>query len=155
MVDYFDANAADGTAATTDAAATVNGKAAPATNGEEIGMDEISVSLLQVSKLRPADQYRSELSNTFGLVLKKTQIIKDGWLCTRGNRLQMHIGYFLSPFSSVLPLWLEEITHEMCSQSTTNNQKCNVSFQGSQWALHRLSDCTIENWYFIVYRIPI
>ena len=46
MVDYFDANTADGTAATTDAAATVNGRAAPATNGEEIGMDEISVSFL-------------------------------------------------------------------------------------------------------------
>ncbi|KAM0804530.1 hypothetical protein BDR22DRAFT_969852 [Usnea florida] len=44
MVDYFDANAANGTAATTDAAATVNGSTAPATNGEEIGMDEISVS---------------------------------------------------------------------------------------------------------------
>ncbi|KAL9072892.1 MAG: hypothetical protein Q9161_003263 [Pseudevernia consocians] len=42
MVDYFDANAANGTAATTDAAATVNGSAAPATNGEETGMDEIS-----------------------------------------------------------------------------------------------------------------
>lgn len=46
MVDYFDANAANGTAATTDAVATVNGAAAPATNGEEIGMDEISVSIV-------------------------------------------------------------------------------------------------------------
>ena len=47
MVDYFDANAANGTAATTDAAATVNGSAAPATNGEETGMDEISVSFIR------------------------------------------------------------------------------------------------------------
>ena len=47
MVDYFDANAANGTAATTDAVATVNGAAAPATNQEEIGMDEISVSTIQ------------------------------------------------------------------------------------------------------------
>ena len=46
MVDYFDANAANGTAATTDAAATTNGAAAAGTNGEEIGMDEISVSVL-------------------------------------------------------------------------------------------------------------
>ena len=45
MVDYFDANAANGTAATTDSSATMNGTVAPATNGEEIGMDEISVSL--------------------------------------------------------------------------------------------------------------
>ena len=44
MVDYFDANAVNGTATATDAAATMNGAAAPATNGEEIGMDEISVS---------------------------------------------------------------------------------------------------------------
>ena len=50
MVDYFDANAANGTAATTDAAATMNGAAAPATNGEEIGMDEISVSIFQEFK---------------------------------------------------------------------------------------------------------
>lgn len=47
MVDYFDANAANGTAATADAAATMNGAAAPATNGEEIGMDEISVSIIE------------------------------------------------------------------------------------------------------------
>lgn len=46
MVDYFDANAANGTAVTTDAAATMNGATVPATNGEEIGMDEISVSIL-------------------------------------------------------------------------------------------------------------
>ena len=46
MVDYFDANAANGTSASTDAAATMNGAAVPATNGEEIGMDEISVSVL-------------------------------------------------------------------------------------------------------------
>ena len=50
MVDYFDANAANGTAATTDTAATVNGAAAPATNGAEVGMDEISVSILQEPK---------------------------------------------------------------------------------------------------------
>ena len=72
MVDYFDANAADGTAATTDATATVNGRAAPATNGEEIGMDEISVSIIQAAKLRPADWRRSELLNIVGLVWKKT-----------------------------------------------------------------------------------
>lgn len=47
MVDYFDPNAATGTAATTDAAGSMNGAAAPATNGEEIGMDEISVSIIQ------------------------------------------------------------------------------------------------------------
>ena len=47
MVDYFDANAVNGTATATDAAATMNGAAAPATNGEEIGMDEISVSSVQ------------------------------------------------------------------------------------------------------------
>ena len=47
MVDYFDANAANGTAATTDAAGAANGASAPATNGEEIGMDEISVSVVQ------------------------------------------------------------------------------------------------------------
>ncbi|CAD6576518.1 MAG: argininosuccinate synthetase [Alectoria sarmentosa] len=47
MVDYFDANAANGTSATTDAAGTVNGAAAPATNGEEIGMDEISAWLIE------------------------------------------------------------------------------------------------------------
>lgn len=46
MVDYFDANAANGAATTTDAAVPVNGAAAPATNGEEIGMDEISVSVV-------------------------------------------------------------------------------------------------------------
>lgn len=46
MVDYFDASAANGAAAATDAAVTVNGAAAPATNGEEIGMDEISVSVV-------------------------------------------------------------------------------------------------------------
>lgn len=46
MVDYFDANAANGTAATTDAGATMNGATVTATNGEEIGMDEISVSIL-------------------------------------------------------------------------------------------------------------
>ena len=51
MVDYFDANAANGTSATTDAAGTVNGAVAPATNGEEVGMDEISVSMIQ--RLRP------------------------------------------------------------------------------------------------------
>ena len=50
MVDYFDANAANGTAAPTNAAATINGAAAPATNGEEIGMDEISVSSAQELK---------------------------------------------------------------------------------------------------------
>ena len=50
MVDYFDANAANGTAATTDAAGAVNGASAPATNGEEIGMDEISVSVVQALK---------------------------------------------------------------------------------------------------------
>ena len=51
MVDYFDANAASGTAATTDSSGTVNGASAPATNGEEIGMDEISVSVVQALKL--------------------------------------------------------------------------------------------------------
>lgn len=50
MVDYFDANAANGTAATTDATGTVNGASAPATNGEEIGMDEISVSITKALK---------------------------------------------------------------------------------------------------------
>lgn len=50
MVDYFDATAANGTAASTDAAVTMNGAAAPATNGEEIGMDEISVGIIQAHK---------------------------------------------------------------------------------------------------------
>ena len=66
MVDYFDANAANGTVATTDAAAAINGAAAPATNGEEIGMDEISVSVTRGSKLRIANQCCSELPKTKG-----------------------------------------------------------------------------------------
>lgn len=49
MVDYFDANAANGTVATTDATPTINGAAAPVPNGEEIGMDEISVSIVNAS----------------------------------------------------------------------------------------------------------
>lgn len=53
MVDYFDANAANGTAATTDATGTMNGAAATATNREEIGMDEISVSMTTGSKRIP------------------------------------------------------------------------------------------------------
>lgn len=48
MVDYFDANAANGTAATTDATGTMNGAAPPATNGD--GMDEISVSITKGPK---------------------------------------------------------------------------------------------------------
>ena len=67
MIDYFDANAANGTAATTDAAATVNGATAPATNGEEIGMDEISVSnAREMESLLLANRCYSELSNTNG-----------------------------------------------------------------------------------------
>ena len=66
MVDYFDANAANGTVATTDTAATINGAAAPATNGEEIGMDEISVSVTWRSNLRIANQCCSDLPNTKG-----------------------------------------------------------------------------------------
>ena len=67
MVDYFDANAANGTAATTDAAATVNGSTAPATNGEEIGMDEISVSNAQgIESLQLANYCCSELLSTNG-----------------------------------------------------------------------------------------
>ena len=67
MIDYFDANAANGTAATTDAAATVNGATAPATNGEEIGMDEISVSnAREIESLELANHCCSELSNTNG-----------------------------------------------------------------------------------------
>lgn len=45
MVDYFDANSANGT---TDAAGITNGAAAPTANGEEIGIDEISVSTFRV-----------------------------------------------------------------------------------------------------------
>lgn len=45
MVDYFDANAANGTTSGVDGAATTNGTVQPAaTNGgEDLGMDEISV----------------------------------------------------------------------------------------------------------------
>ena len=44
MVDYFDANAANGAATGTDAAATTNGAAQPAANGgDDLGMDEILV----------------------------------------------------------------------------------------------------------------
>ncbi|MCJ1456341.1 hypothetical protein MMC28_006702 [Mycoblastus sanguinarius] len=43
MMDYFDANATNGTAVTTDTGATTNGAAQPAVNGgEDLGMDEIS-----------------------------------------------------------------------------------------------------------------
>lgn len=43
MVDYFDANAANGTAATAETAAATNGSAQPSgTVGEDLGMDEIS-----------------------------------------------------------------------------------------------------------------
>ena len=46
MMDYFDASSAPANGATTtDAAATTNGMAQPAANGgEDLGMDEISVS---------------------------------------------------------------------------------------------------------------
>ncbi len=45
MVDYFDTNAANGTAQGTDAAAT-NGAVQPVANGaDDLGMDEISVGL--------------------------------------------------------------------------------------------------------------
>ena len=46
MVDYFDATGANGGPAGTDAAATTNGAIQPITNGgDDLGMDEISVSL--------------------------------------------------------------------------------------------------------------
>jgi hypothetical protein len=44
MVDYFDATGASGGNTGTDAAAT-NGAAPNAANGDDLGMDEISVSL--------------------------------------------------------------------------------------------------------------
>lgn len=47
MVDYFDANAANGTTSGVDVGAVTNGAVQPAaTNGgEDLGMDEISVSI--------------------------------------------------------------------------------------------------------------
>lgn len=44
MVDYFDGNAGGNNAAGTDGAATTNGTAQPTANGEDLGMEEISVS---------------------------------------------------------------------------------------------------------------
>lgn len=44
MVDYFDANGANG-AGGADGAATTNGASQPGTNGQDMGMDEISVSV--------------------------------------------------------------------------------------------------------------
>ena len=86
MIDYFDANAANGTAATTDAAATVNGAAAPATNGEEIGMDEISVSnAREIETLQLANHDCSELSNANG---HSSRVIEEDLDCQGGGLIR-------------------------------------------------------------------
>ncbi len=50
MVDYFDANAANGAASAADAGAVTNGAAAT-NGGEDLGMDEISVSVAYLTLL--------------------------------------------------------------------------------------------------------
>lgn len=67
MMDYFDASGAPvNGAATTDAAATTNGTAQPGANGgEDLGMDEISVSVDGLLPHLIVHAYRWTVSEVF------------------------------------------------------------------------------------------